>query len=285
MSTATPRGLSLGPVEYQILARLADERKTDLVVRRDDEWLRKVSRRPDHALAGLAAKGQLIPVGVGRYVARPLGSDPEASTVTIQDAIHAWLSGFEYYVGFHSALSEHGLTDLDDPTTYLAVRGDRQLPKRAGKFADASLHVARVTSRTSWFGKEHVRLDGAGSYWRSDLERTLLDCLERPDLSGSTQVVVRSWARAVKRRLANLSRLSRYAEQLGPAAIRRTGFWLETIGADERYIERLFNLRTSTGLVILSPRGGDTRGHINRRWRVVVNIPETTYRGWIEYGK
>lgn len=283
-TTVTTPAPSLGPVELEILSTLARHHSTSLVLRRDSPWLRTITQRPDGAVRRMVAKGRLVPVGTGRYVARSLAADFGDVHLRVQDAVEAWLAGYEYYVGFHTALSEHGLTDLDDPVTYLAVFGQRELPNRLGVLAEVQVQVARTAVHDRWFGTQRVDLGDAGSYRRSDLERTLLDAIERPDLSGSMQTVVRAWARAIQRERVNLRRLCEYATRLGPAAVRRTGYWLEMLGADQRYVKSLLRRRGTMGPVLLDRRG-DTSGPTDWRWRVRLNVDKESARAWIAYGK
>lgn len=277
---------SLGPLEYRVLGHLSQSRTNSLVRRRDQEWLLSISPRADRVIDRLAAKGRLVAVAAGRYVAPRLGVDLEAGDLQVREALEAWLAGYPYYVGFHTALSEFGFTDLDDPTTYLMVRGDQPLPRRIGAFADTKVKVLRMVSADHWFGLERMSLGDVGAYWRSDAERTLLDALGRPTCSGSMQTVLRSWTRAVRREAVNLRRLCRYAVQLGPATVRRAGFWLTELGVPQKYTDELWKHRSRMGPIKLDPDGATvTDRRVDWHWGVHINVPSASYRGWIEYGK
>ena len=227
-------------------------------------------------------KGSLISVAPGRYLIAPVGADRIEMAASPQAVLDARLSGTRYYIAFHSALSEHGLTDLEDPRLFVVVFGRTDLPGVLD-LAGHKVVVTRITVERKWFGAERAILPAGSTYWRSDIERTLLDALQRPDLSGSTETVVRTWARAMGEDRASIRRLAEYAIRLGPTTVRRTGFWLSAMG-HSKDAQALLQYRGSSGLVALDPSGSKS-GSTDRVWRVVVNVPSESYLGWIGYGK
>ncbi len=276
----SPRSVS--PTEYQVLAKLARARASHLVRRRDWSWLTSISPRPDRVIARMLEKGSLISVAPGRYLIAPVGADRIEMAAAPQAVLDARLSGTRYYIAFHSALSEHGLTDLEDARLFVVVFGRTDLPGVLD-LAGQEVVVTRITVERKWFGAERATLAAGGTYWRSDIERTLLDALERPDLAGSIETVVRAWARALGEDRASIRRLADYAIRLGPTVVRRTGFWLSAMG-HSKDAEPLLKHRGSSGSVPLDPSGSKS-GPTDPVWRVVVNVPSESYRGWIGYGK
>lgn len=78
------------------------------------------------------------------------------------------------------------------------------------------------------FGHEVAMRGGAATYM-TDLERTLLDALRRPQRCGGMMVVLRAWGLA--RPLMRVDRLVDYTDQVGAAILRqRVGFLLESLG-------------------------------------------------------
>jgi predicted transcriptional regulator of viral defense system len=232
----------------------------------------------------MASKGILFPIGSGSYAVAPDGARFIEQAVPFELALHARLSSFtEYYVSYMTAIIEHGLTDLDSENVYVAVRGSARKLEVAGRRVVAT----QITSERKWFGFERVQVDRQGHYFRADLERTLVDCLDRPRLCGAPEITVRAWERAFRQERIDLDRLTDYAIRLGRSATRRTAFWLAQLGQHDT-VERLIThagvLRAPV-LLDSSQFYGDGDWWADRDFGVVVNVPEHAFHGWIAYAK
>lgn len=270
--------------DYRLRQELARTGRRYLSRSRDRGLLERLSRQPDKLLQRMVNTGQLQPVGAGRYLVVPIGSEELGLyAFTPQAVVNARMAGHPYFISHLSALVEHRLTDLDDPVVHVTVRADRSLRHTRLVVEGVEMVVTTIHKDAAWFGLERVG-DDDRSYWRSDLERTLLDAVARPRESGSDETVIRGWARAFRERRVNGVRLVRYARQLGATAVRRTGFWLDQLG-ERRLANSLTDDIGTSGAVLLSPTGGETTYDFENRWRIKVNIPPTAFRGWIEYGK
>jgi len=253
---------------------------------RDSEWLRELTSRPSDTLGAMSRRGQLHRVGEGRFVVAPPGTsllEQAAPASLLVDLTLGQLG--RYYIGFLSALISHHLTDLHSDVYYAAVpQGTRLRGKRPMK-----LKLVQLAERLWPIEEELERfrvLESTKEFaYRSTLERTLVDGLLRPDLSGSFETVALSWARARGRSDVSWRKVARIAKRLGDAPARRTALMLNELGLTEVAEQEFADLKgrsTSTPLD-RSDAFGLPKGAIERdsQTGVLLNVPRRNLRGWL----
>jgi predicted transcriptional regulator of viral defense system len=89
-----------------------------------------------------------------------------------------------YFLSFYTAFSLHGIAQQPIYTTYITS------PKllRAFSYGDFSFHPVKVIPKR-FFGYEPIEYRGK-KVWVSDLERTILDAFDRPQLCGGWQEII-----------------------------------------------------------------------------------------------
>jgi len=123
------------------------------------------------------------------------------------------------------------------------------------------------------FGLESVRISRSERYSRSDIERTLIDCLDRPRLCGSAEVWIRAWERGLRQESVDVARLCDYARRMGPFVARRAGLLLTVGGHEEEAKELLPEFVRPGGTVLLDsslPRRA--KQERDTTWGVGLNI-------------
>jgi predicted transcriptional regulator of viral defense system len=111
----------------------------------------------------------------------------------------------------------------------------------------------------------------------SDPERTVLDALGRPELSGGLGGVAQIVASA--KPSLRWPRLAEYAERLGNRSLaRRLGYLLDRVRPDvdvPSALRRRLAPRAGEPFVPLGPpRTFPRRGRHNRAWGIIENVPE-----------
>ena len=144
-------------------------------------------------------------------------------------------------------------------------------PQRKLKFV-SRVRVAWVSERAAHDFGWCIRRVGALPLYFTDLERTLLDALRRPDLCGGVLEAFGAWRRA--RSDIDIDRLVHYAERFDNQILRqRVGYLIEALGlshvALERWRERL--LRGSSVRLIPSAAYSP---HFSARWNLSLNVDE-----------
>lgn len=277
---------TLSPTDSRILQELSDRGRVYLDLDTDRAWLTDISTDPQRQLVRMRERGVLFPVAAGRYLVRGLGEAEEIDEVPLGLLLAAAFAGREnYYLGYLSALIEHRLVDEHSREVYLAVFGT---PPRLKTLAGRPVHITTLKSKKKQFGQERVRALGRTFYFRSDLERTLLDTLDRPALCHAPETWVRAWSRAFASKELDRPRLVDYALQIGGTLAARCAFWMRELG-DVRNARLLLRsiqapLTGPRQLNSAHPFDGDDWPR-DRETGLIINMPMHAIEGWLTYGK
>jgi len=222
--------------------------------------------RTRRLLAYFAERGWLSRVRRGLYVTVPLGaaSPREWRADPWQVALAAFAP---CYVAGWSACEHWGLTEQIFRETVVVTAGrvrSKHVTVQGASFRLKSRPIGQHFGlATVWRGGEAIPV--------SDVERTIVDVLDVPELGGGARHVAEILAAWSERDDRNESRLIQYAERLGNgAAFKRLGYLLEvlSVGADE--LIEACRKRISTGLSKLDP-SIHAKGRIDKRWNLRVN--------------
>jgi predicted transcriptional regulator of viral defense system len=88
----------------------------------DQSWLKQIEGIGDplRQLQGMKKRGSLASIARGRWIVMPPGASTIAQAAPPPILLAALLDGrAEWYLGFLSALIDHGLTDIDSETLYV----------------------------------------------------------------------------------------------------------------------------------------------------------------------
>lgn len=256
----------------------------------DERRVRKHLRsneRPARRLSDMATRKQVVRVAHGAYVLLPAGARSVRQAADRGTLIATALENrWSYYLGFASAIVEHGLTDESAGDLHVAIGGAR-LPK-LGDLAGIPVHLTRVAydneQRDGWLGVERKRVRGQTFYVRSGIERTLIDALDRPQLCVRPELWVRAWERALREGDLDLPLLLELARRRSRAVCARAALLLREAGRPRE--ARLLLERPLTGRVLFDrsnteagiwPRDRDTG--------LLLNVPLQAINAWLDYGK
>lgn len=129
------------------------------------------------AIQRLVNKRWLQPVGGGRYVVLPPNWGPERFE-DYDVYVLASASVAVGYIGWWAAASRHGLTT--QVPSEIAVATDRQITART--LQGSTIRYVKLAKRKLFGWRE---MESMGRTFRiSSPEKTLIDCIERPDLCG-----------------------------------------------------------------------------------------------------
>ena len=260
-----------------------------LDLRRDKTWLSEEVGTPHlrQLLDRMASKGSLFQLGGGRYDVAPRGSVDVSQALPFSVALDVAMGGREYYLAFGSALADHGLIDENvDPI--IAARASAVGGSDTVSVQGLPVMIVRVSSDRRWFGRERIRGEAHSGCWRSDLERTLLDCVDRPNLCAGNELVARAWARAVHEERLDTDRLLDHATRLGGVSALRAAFYSQQLGEHD-LARRILTVvpRTRSSKARLDPTGEFRSGEWprDRATGLQINIPPPRLHGWLSYGK
>jgi predicted transcriptional regulator of viral defense system len=176
-----------------------------------------------------------------------------------------------------SAMHHHGLTEQAPRKTFVLTTTEASVPRTRGRStgqdaqgyttSDAVFQFVQVKPER-FFGTEKVWV-GEARVTFTDLERTLLDGLSRPQYCGDFAEVLHAFEAATGK--LNIEKIIGYARRLDAATAKRLGWILEhqSIGSD-----RLASLLAIPikGYRVLDPTG-PRKGPCDHRWMIQENLP------------
>lgn len=257
---------ALGKVEARLLASLASQDK-NIFALADAQQVSGTSYAATRLLVSdLAKKKWLIRLSRGRYLIVPLSA---GETGEYSENWHVIAKNLiepkPYYLSHYSALDIHEMTTQPVLTVYISTP-TRRIPKEV---LGATFRFVYVKPQDMW-GTEDVWATPNQQVKVSDLERTIIDCLDRPDLCGGAIEPARGlWA---KRDSIDYEKLANYAKRLGRKSVtKRLGFLLDVFG-----IGTPETLSTLRGLVTASYTLLDPSlpafGRYVSSWKVRANV-------------
>jgi len=219
---------------------------------------------------GLKAKGWLQPVRRGVYLLSPSDRGPEALPDADPFRVGSVLAD-PYYFGFATAAELHGLLPQAS-RVYYVVTPRRLSPRSFGGSRFQPVHVAE----DRFFGTQGLERRGHALVV-SDPERTLLDCIERPDFAGGLGGVAQILGH-LKPRL-DWHRRRRHLARWGNQSLRRrVGYLVEHVrpsARPPRTWTRWVRASAREPYAPLGPPGRyGRRGRHDARWRLVINVPD-----------
>jgi predicted transcriptional regulator of viral defense system len=177
----TPR--TLGPTEARVVLSFREQGRE--IVETDDIIKLLASEKTGRkVIRNLVRKGWLTRLVGGRYLFQP----PERGAESIGENNPLAIASAvldESYVGWWSAASYHGFTTQKPATVFVAVR--KQMAPRI--IEGAEIKFVMVEAR-KFFGFKSYNVYGRSTRI-SDPEKTLLDCVDRPDLAGGPTELAR----------------------------------------------------------------------------------------------
>jgi predicted transcriptional regulator of viral defense system len=261
---------TLGSTSARLLTALADDNRTIFSVADAQEVLSGSYDATLQALRRLTRAGWLVRLTAGRYAIVPLSSGGEATPQVNRHVVaRELLDGTPYYISHDSAMDVHDM--LTRPVTTVTVTTPRRLAGR--EILGVPYRFVCAPPSTLW-GCEPVWVTPYEQVSVSDLERTILDGLARPDLcAGVSQVATGLWLRRTD---FDWDKMAQYAQKLGTHAVaQRLGYLLELYGLGKRSL--IESLQEMVGvsyawLDLLLPHEGPYLA----RWRLRLNLePET----------
>ena len=212
--------------------------------------------------------GRIILVRRGLYAVIPPGGDPD--TYPVSPFLVASKLKPDAVVSYHTALELHGNAySFHSLITYSATHPLGLLAFRMHVYRGIKFNKALRQLGKEHFGVSTMRLSGQELKVTSR-ERTMVDMLDRPELSGSWEEI---WRSLESVRIYNLDKIVEYVLLLGNATTgAKVGFFLETHRED--YMVEDYHLNELHGIRPKQPhylsRSRRETGRLVSRWNLVV---------------
>lgn len=235
-------------------------------------------------LSSLARKRWLLRLERGKYLILPLSAGMEG-LYTAHEFVLASRLVEPYAIGYWSALHYHGFTE-QLPQTVLVISPVRRRDVSIEELGFHCHFVAIAPER--FFGVSTMLVDDQPVVI-TDPARTVVDCLDRPDLCGGVVEAAKGLYGYAQRSDARPAQLAEYAVRLGNQAIlKRLGYLAEQFELPARFPDAewaaalaAWQRDLSAGFARLDPYLPPA-GPYERTWRLRLNVPADHLLGWRE---
>jgi len=223
-------------------------------------------------LRDMTRRGLLMRVKRGLYYVIPYEQDSETFMPDWHLLAEYLINDADYYIGYYSALQIHSL--ITQPSLKEQIVVSAQLKPSAIKVKDVDFQFIYHNGQ-HFFGAKKIWIDNFNKVLCSDLEKTIVDCLFKPDYAGGITEIAR--AIYISREKIKYDTLLDYIIKFNSqAVIKRLGFLLELLNIETTIVKDLQKIKTNS-VVILDTELPKT-GKIKTKWSIQQNIETETIK-------
>ncbi len=217
-------------------------------------------------LRQMVNKGLLLRIEGGLYTIIPFEQNSANYFPNWHQAAAALANPNEYYIGFYSALDIHGLITQPSLLEQIVTK-KRILPK---KRQIKKIRFEFITlNEKHFFGYKKHWIDDFNQVYCSDLEKTFVDSLYKPDYAGGITEIVKALYKSKNQ--INTKKLEEYTELFdAQVVLKRLGFIAEKLEIFEDLRSSLLKKITDAYAPLdpLLPKKGIT----DSRWKIIDNL-------------
>jgi predicted transcriptional regulator of viral defense system len=224
-------------------------------------------------------RGRIIPLRRGLYASVPPGSEPETYPVDpflitaklTDDAVLAYHTALEYYGKAYSTYRRY---------TYTSLTKSASFHFKSNRFLRVPVPKPLRERQTPMWGIESYKRAGIEVHVTT-FERTFVDCLDRPDLTGSWEEI---WRSLESIEFFDLDAVLEYTIMLDNATTAsKTGYFLEqhkeSLLVEDRYLEELKKMKPKQPHYMV--RGNRAECRMVKGWNLLVP-EELINQSWSE---
>jgi len=226
-------------------------------------------------LSDMTNRGLLMRLKEGVYCIIPYEQDAETFMPEWHLIAGHLVNGAKYYIGYYAALQIHNL--ITQPSLKEQIVVSKQI--RPSEILIKNIPFQFIYHNDKhFFGAKKIWIDSFHQVLCSDLEKTFIDCLFKPDYAGGITEVARAIYSSKDKIKYDI--LLDYAKRFNSqAVIKRLGFLLEILGINSEIINDLQKLKTASYAVLDTelPKAGKR----NSRWSIQQNLEIETIKSAI----
>ncbi|MDH7463533.1 hypothetical protein QEG73_19690 [Chitinophagaceae bacterium 26-R-25] len=226
-------------------------------------------------LSDMTKRGLLMRLKEGIYHIIPYEQNAESFMPDWHLIAEHLVKDADHYIGYYSALQIHNL--ITQPSLREQIVVSKQLRPSEIKIKNIPFQFI-YHNQKHFFGAKKMWVDNFSKVLCSDLEKTFIDCLFKPDYAGGIVEIAR--AIYISKEQIKFDKLLDYVKKFdSQAVIKRLGFLLEILEINNNIIDELQNLK-SASYVIADTELPKTGKRISR-WSIQQNIETETIKSAI----
>ena len=226
-------------------------------------------------LSDMTKRGLLMRLKEGIYHIIPYEADAETFMPDWHLIAEYLVNDAKHYIGYYSALQIHNL--ITQPSMKEQIVVSRQIRPSEIKIKKAPFQFIYHNEK-HFFGAKRIWIDNFNKAMCSDLEKTIIDCLFKPDYAGGIVEIARTIY--ISKEKIKYDTLLEYAKKFdSQAVIKRLGFLLEILEINTTILDKLQKLKTASYITLDTelPRTGKRIS----RWNIQQNLDTETIKSAI----
>jgi len=223
-------------------------------------------------LSDMTKRGLLMRLKEGVYYIIPYEENAENFMPDWHLIVKYLVKDAKHYIGYYSALQIHNL--ITQPSLKEQIVVSKQMRPSEIKIKNITFQFI-YHNENHFFGEKKIWIDDFNKVQCSDLEKTIVDCLFKPDYAGGIVEVARA-IYSTKEKL-DYNKILEYAIKFNSqAVVKRLGYLLELFEIETVITDELQKLKTASYIVL------DTElpktGKRNSRWSIQQNLDTETIK-------
>jgi predicted transcriptional regulator of viral defense system len=226
-------------------------------------------------LSDMTKRGLLMRLKEGVYHTIPYEQDSETFMPDWHLIAEHLANDVNHYVGYYSALQIHNL--ITQPSLKEQIVVSKQLRPAEIKIKEVPFQFIYHNEK-HFFGVKKIWIDNFNRVMCSDLEKTWIDCLFKPDYAGGIVEIAK--AIYISKEKIKYDKLLEYVKKFdSQAVIKRLGFILEVLEINTTIINELQKLKTASYITLDTelPKTGKSIS----RWSILQNLETETIKSAI----
>ena len=226
-------------------------------------------------LSDMTKRGLLMRLKEGVYYIIPYEQNAQTFMPDWHLLAEHLVNDAQHYIGYCYALQIHNL--ITQPSLKEQIVVSKQIRPSEIKIKEVPFQFIYHNDK-HFFGSKKIWIDSFHQVLCSDLEKTFIDCLFKPDYAGGIVEVAK--AIYTSKNKIKYDTLLAYAKRFdSQAVIKRLGFILENLDINTHIIQELQQLKTAS-YVVLDTELPKTGKRI-RRWSIQQNVETETIKSAI----
>jgi len=223
-------------------------------------------------ISNMVKRGLLFRIKDGLYSIIPHDKDADAYQPNRHGAAKYLTQGAAYYIGYYSAMQIHSL--ITQPALREQIAVNEQMRPGILRVKDVEFQFI-YHNKEHFFGYKNIWVDSYNKAPCSDLEKTFIDGLFKPDYAGGIAEIAKAIFKS--RDKIDYKKLYEYSKKFNSqAVIKRLGFLLELLEINHPIIEKLNRLKTHS-FILLEP-SYKKEGKRQSRWSIQQNMDTNSIR-------
>lgn len=232
---------------------------SEILTGKDNTTVRKL-------LSDMTKRGVIMRIKEGLYHRIPYEQKPDQYFPDWHLTAVAMVQPKDYYIGFYSALDIHGL--ITQPSMVEQVVTKEQVKPKSQQVKNVRFEFITL-SKNRFFGFKMQWIDDFNKVNCSDLEKTLLDCLYKPDFAGGITEITKALFKS--REKLQPAIFQSYLEKFDTQVVyKRLGFIISQLGLFPE-LQNFIAGKISSSYAPLDP-SLPKQGYYNSKWGIIDNI-------------